>query len=133
MKTPEHIKHDMKYYKFENHFLCHNCNQYAAKFTYLKFHDDRIHWLFNCTRCGEDFKYMMTFDKLLELYFQYTGASDKTQVERYWLWECYRLGLYFDTVFQHETDKIDYNNIICKLNKDTSGWRGYWYRWKYAA
>jgi hypothetical protein len=130
---PEFIKNDLRYYKHENHFLCNRCRQYNAKFTYLKFDGANISWLFNCTGCGEDFKYTMTYEQLRELYFQYASEKDKTLVERYWLWECYRLGLFNDIVFQHKTDKDDFNSIICRLNRDTNGWRNLWYGWKYAA
>ena len=133
MKISEHIQQDLKYYKHENHFLCNRCRQYAAKFTYLKFDTSKINWLFNCTdSCGEDFKYTMAYDQLLELYFKYASEKDKTLVERYWLWECYQIGLFYDTVFQHAADKDDFNLIICRLNRDTNGWREYWYRMKYA-
>ena len=102
------------------------------KFTYLKFNGDNINWLFNCTGCGENFKYTKTYEQLRELYCQYTGAKDKTLVDRYWLWEGYRLGLFYDTVFQHEINKDDFNSIICRLNRDTNGWRKLYYSRKYA-
>jgi hypothetical protein len=129
---PEYIKNNLQYYKHENHFFCSRCRQYAAKFTYLKFDADKINWLFNCTGCGEDFKYTMSYEQLRELYYQYTGAKDRSVVERYWLYAIFRLGLFFDTVFQHEADKEDFNQIICRLNKDTNGWRNHWYGRKYA-
>ena len=130
---PEYIKNDFRYYKFENHFFCNRCRQYAAKFTYLKFDGDNINWLFNCTGCGENFKYTMSYDQLRELYFKYASKKDKTLVERYYLYECFQLGLFYDTVFQHEADKDAFNLIICELNRDTNGWSGFWYRRKYAA
>ena len=133
MKIPVNIKQNMRYYKFEDHFKCPRCKQTAAKFVYLKVDGDILHFVYNCKKCGESFNDTLTYSELLGLHNKYMGTRDRAEVERYWLYECFQLGLYFDTVFQHETDKIDYNNIICKLNRDTSGWRGYWYGMKYAA
>ena len=128
LKVPYEIQNDLKFYKQEDHFLCRNCNQYQAKFTYLKFDADKIFWLFNCSSCGENWKQVMKYNLLRELFFYNDNAKNKDDYDLNALWRCFQLGLWYDEVFQFENDKNDYNQIICRLHKDTSGIRKFWYR-----
>ena len=120
---PEIIKRDMQHLKFSNNLYCRNCKQYRAKFTYIKIVGDNINFIFNCD-CGEDFQFSMSYEKLREVYY----TKDKLSGDLATLWRCFRLGLYFDQVFKHEFEKKKFVKLVCRLNRDTSGIRKYWYR-----
>ena len=126
-KIPYEIQSDLKTYKQEDHFLCRNCKKYEAKFTYLKFEADKIFWLFNCSNCGEDWKQVMKYDLLRDLYYYNQHTKNRDDDDYNASWRCFRLGLWYDEVFQFAHDKDAYNQIIVRLNKDASGLKKFWY------
>ena len=129
MTVPNTIEQDFWYYKLETHFRCEQCKTYFARFTHLKINGDKIYWIFNCANCGEDWNQWMSYVKLREVFYRFAYSKENGFLETLWL--CFRLGLYRDEVFQFEHDKEDYNQIICRLHKDTSGIRKHWYGRKY--
>jgi hypothetical protein len=129
-KTPESIKADLRYYKFENNLYCRNCKQYRAKFTYIKIEADKINFIFNCN-CGQDFQYSMSYETLRKTFYRYTYAKESGNLAT--LWRCFRLGLYFNQVFKFAHEKKQFEKIVCRLNKDTSGIRDFYYRMKHAS
>ena len=129
MRLPNEIEHDFRYYKLETHFRCDNCKTYLARFINLKVDGDKILWIFNCSNCGENWTRLISYSKLRETFYRFTYSKESGLLET--LWRCFRLGLYRDEVFKFEHDKDDYKLIICRLHKDTSGIRNFWYRRKY--
>ena len=129
MKIPAHVKHDMTYFKFENHLYCRNCKQNASHFAYIDVVNDKTHFIINCSNCGEDGEYVMVYEKLREIYY----TKDRLSGDLETLWRCFRLGLFYDQVFKTELEKKRYVKLVCRLNKDSSGLKKFWYGMKYAA
>lgn len=127
MKTPEYIRDDyVKYKQGGEKFICKECNTKSASFTYIKIKKpDIISWIFNCTECGYDFALTLLYKAFLGMYLQYNKKGTE-RIRLFQLFEMFRLGLYYDEVFKHVPDKNDYNQILIRLNKDSTGWRRYW-------
>ena len=128
MKAPtKEIQADFQFYKLEANLYCRNCRQYKARFTYIQIIDNVIHFIMNCQNCGESFEFTVPYSKMLEIYYKKDLSGDKLT-----LWKCFRLGLFVNTVFKHEHHKQSFVKLVCRLNRDTEGLRGFYYRRKYA-
>ena len=127
MKAPtKEIQADLNYFKYEANLYCRNCKQYKARFTYIQIIDNVIHEIMNCSECGESGEYVMSYEKLREVYYTKDLKGDRLT-----LWKFFNLGLYYNQVFQFEHEKKKYVKLVCRLNRDTEGWRKIWYGRKY--
>ena len=127
---PDSIKSNYRYYKQEKHFYCKHCNSKNSKFTFLKFKDDKIFWQFNCERCGESFEYFLPYLKFKKLYLDYKRSNYKPLVKYFYLWQIFRLGLYYREVFKHEKDRDDFGICLTRLTRDSTGVRVLFFKLK---
>ena len=129
MKKPNRqIKDSLNFFKYKNNLHCRNCEKNAAHFSFIKVDtDDIIHFIFNCSGCGHDYEYVLTYEKLRKIYFQKELKGDEKT-----LWAIFQLGMYFDACFKFEHEKPAYLKLVCRLNKDASWPKKYYYRRKYA-
>lgn len=130
MKIPEHIQENYKQYKQGNNLYCQNCKRYAANFTYMSFDGDLIIYKKNCTHCGEDYFLTIPYKKLRSIYLQLTNSKKPEMMEHKFLWWIFELGMYYREVFQHEDDKIKFDKILLRLNRDSKGWRKLYHLWR---
>ena len=130
MKIPRYIREDYHYYKQSKNFKCKNCKQYFVNFTYMSFQGDQILYHSNCAGCGEDYAMALTYKILRKIYFGVTKSKNPTDVKLKDFWNIFRLGVWYKEVFKHEKEKVKFDRLLVRLNKETSGWRKYFYGWR---